>query len=90
MAADPFAVMLLSFATAEDRLKLLLWDGLGFWLVYRRLDQGRLHWPRADAGAIELSAAQWAMLVEGARGRRYRAWKMHTNTAVTSWNCLYK
>ncbi|WP_219629361.1 IS66 family insertion sequence element accessory protein TnpB [Acidithiobacillus ferrooxidans] len=65
MAADPFAVMLLSFATAEDRLKLLLWDGLGFWLVYRRLDQGRLHWPRADAGAIELSAAQWAMLVEG-------------------------
>ncbi|WP_419465221.1 IS66 family insertion sequence element accessory protein TnpB [Acidithiobacillus ferrooxidans] len=33
--------------------------------MYRRLDQGRLHWPRADTGAVELSAAQWAMLVEG-------------------------
>ncbi len=49
-----------------DRLKLLLWDGLGFWLLYRPLDRGRLHWPRADTGAIELSTAQWAMLVEGA------------------------
>ncbi|WP_206611732.1 IS66 family insertion sequence element accessory protein TnpB [Acidithiobacillus sulfuriphilus] len=48
-----------------DRLKLLLRDGLGFWLLYRPLDRGRLHWPRADTGDIELSTAQWAMLVEG-------------------------
>ncbi|MBW9254231.1 IS66 family insertion sequence element accessory protein TnpB [Acidithiobacillus ferriphilus] len=49
------------------RVKLLrpTYHGLGFWLIYRRLDQGRLHWPRADTGAVELSAAQWAMLVEG-------------------------
>jgi hypothetical protein len=33
--------------------------------LYRRLDQGRLHFLRADMGAVELSAAQWAILVEG-------------------------
>ena len=66
LAADPFCGHAFVFRNRRgDRLKLLLWDGLGFWLIYRRLDQGRLHWPRADTGTVELSAAQWAMLVEG-------------------------
>lgn len=60
-----FAATLLFFVTGGDRPKLLLWDGLGFWLLYRPLDRGRLHWPRADTGDIGLSTAQWAMLVEG-------------------------
>ncbi|MHB1512488.1 MAG: IS66 family insertion sequence element accessory protein TnpB [Acidiferrobacter sp.] len=48
---------------ARGRLKLLFCDGLG--LLYRRLDQGRFHWPRAESGAVELSCAQWALLMEG-------------------------
>ncbi|WP_374759949.1 IS66 family insertion sequence element accessory protein TnpB [Acidithiobacillus thiooxidans] len=48
LAVDPFCGHALVFRNRRgDRLKLLLWDGLGFWLVYRRLDQGRLHWPHA-------------------------------------------
>ena len=66
LAADPFCGHAFVFRNKRgDRLKLLLWDGLGFWLLYRRLDQGRFHWPRAESGAVELSLAQWAMLVEG-------------------------
>ena len=65
-----------------DRLKLLLWDGLGFWLLYRRLDQGRLHWPRMENGAIELSTAQWAMLVEGRPWTPLPALKVCTPTAL--------
>lgn len=67
LAANPFGGQAFVFRNRRgDRLKLLLWDGLGFWLLYRRLDQGRLHWPRVGDGvAVELSAAQWAMLVEG-------------------------
>ena len=48
-----------------NRLKLLLWDGLGFWLLARRLDQGRFHWPNAAGARVELSVAQWALLTEG-------------------------
>ena len=66
LAADPFCGHAFVFRNKRsDRLKLLLWDGLGFWLLYRRLDQGRPHWPRAESGAVELSLAQWALLVEG-------------------------
>ena len=66
LAADPFCGHAFVFRNKRgDRLKLLLWDGLGFWLLYRRLDQGRLHWPRPESGAVELSVAQWALLVEG-------------------------
>ncbi len=66
LAADPFCGHAFVFRNRRgDRLKLLLWDGLGFWLLYRRLDHGQLHWPRTESGSVELSLAQWAMLVEG-------------------------
>ena len=69
LAADPFGGHCFVFRNRRaDRLKLLVWDGLGFWLLARRLEHGRFHWPPAGGGRIELSAAQWALLVEG------RAW----------------
>ncbi|MBU2795161.1 IS66 family insertion sequence element accessory protein TnpB [Acidithiobacillus sp. VAN18-2] len=41
LSADPFGGQAFVFRNRRgDRLKLLLWDGLGFWLIYRRLDQG--------------------------------------------------
>ncbi len=42
LAANPFCDNALVFRNrCGERLKLLLWGGLGFWLLYRRLDQGR-------------------------------------------------
>jgi transposase len=83
LAANPFGGQAFVFRNRRgDRLKLLLWDGLGFWLLYRRLDQGRLHWPRVAEGTVELSAAQWAMLVEGRPWTPWPALQKCTPTQV--------
>lgn len=51
---------------SRDRVKLLQWDRDGFWLHYKRLEQGafRLDVER-DAFRCEITRAQLAMLIEG-------------------------
>ena len=49
-----------------DRIKLLMWDGQGFCLYYKVLEKGRFPWPSPADGAARLTAAQLAMLCDGA------------------------
>lgn len=63
---DPFSGQLFVFRGRRgDRVKLLWWDGQGLCLFYKRLERGRFVWPQAKDGAVHLSAAQLAMLLEG-------------------------
>jgi transposase len=56
-----------------SRLKLLYFDGMGFWLYYRRLEQGTFVWPPvSQAGTIELTHAQLLVLTQGLDWRRVR------------------
>ena len=48
-----------------DLVKVLWWDGQGFCLFAKRLNQGRFVWPLVKDGAITLTPAQLAMLLEG-------------------------
>ena len=48
-----------------DRLKLLTWDGQGFRLYHKVLENGRFPWPSPVDGVARLTAAQLAMLWEG-------------------------
>ena len=48
-----------------DRIKLLWWCGDGLCLLTKRLEQGHFPWPVSDQGAVALSPAQLAMLLEG-------------------------
>lgn len=48
-----------------DRLKALLWQGDGFLLMYKRLDDGRFKWPRDKNEVRELSRQQLRWLLEG-------------------------
>lgn len=63
---DPFSGAVFLFRGKRgDRLKALVWDGSGLCVYAKRLERGKFVWPRAHEGALRLSAAQLAMLVEG-------------------------
>jgi len=63
---DPFSGAVFLFRGKRgDRLKALVWDGSGLCLYAKRLERQKFVWPRAHEGAVRLSGAQLAMLIEG-------------------------
>jgi len=63
---DPFSGQLFLFRGKRGHLiKALWWDGQGLCLYSKRLEKGRFVWPTATVGAIVLTPAQFAMLIEG-------------------------
>jgi len=53
LAEDPFSGALFVFRNRRGTsLKMLCYDGVGFWLVTRRLSQGRLRWWPEDQDAM--------------------------------------
>jgi transposase len=66
LAQDPFSGTLFVFRNrAGTALKLLVYDGTGFWLCLKRFSQGRLQWwPRtADTPLHPLEAQQLSVLL---------------------------
>ena len=49
----------------KDKIKVLVWDRNGFWLLYKRLEKGRFDFPMKDKGAISITMDQYKMLVSG-------------------------
>jgi transposase len=76
---DPLSGHLILFRNRRgDRLKILVWDRSGFWVLYKRLEKGTFSWPRATTeGRVELRTSDLLLLLSGAditrprRGRWY-------------------
>lgn len=66
---DPFADALFVFCNrSKNRLKILEWDGDGFWLHFKRLERGHFRWPaEGESGAMSLESGELACLIDGAR-----------------------
>ena len=67
---DPASGHLFVFVNRRrDLLKILHWDGGGFWIWYRRLERGTFQLPTTDAAdeqaGIELTPAQLSLILEG-------------------------
>jgi transposase len=71
LQADPYSCHIFIFRGKRgDYLKLLYWDGSGLCLFAKRLEQGRFVWPPIVDGALILTPAQLALLVEAIDWRR--------------------
>jgi transposase len=59
-----------------DRLKVLVWDRSGFWVMYKRLERGTFAWPQGEGeGPVELRSTDLMLLLSGVeRGARRRRW----------------
>ena len=60
----------------RNRLKVLLWDGSGFWLLVKRLECGSFAVPAAAQasgdGAVVVSEVEWRLLLSGIEILSYR------------------
>lgn len=71
LGQDPLSRDLFLFVGRnKDRIKILHWDGDGFLLWYKRLEEGTFRLPSAKSAsasppALELKASELAMLLEG-------------------------
>lgn len=66
LECDPTSGHIFLFANARrDRLKLVFFDGTGLWVCAKRMEGGRLRWPEAGAGKVQLSREQFALLLGG-------------------------
>jgi transposase len=77
--ADPLDGSLFLFVNRRrDRLKILHWDGAGYWLYYRLLEAGTFEVIAAQGKYQQIDATQLAMLLGGVslvgakRRKRYR------------------
>lgn len=76
--ADPLdGSLFLFFNRRRDRLKILHWDGTGYWLYYKLLEAGTFETIAGEDARVQIDATQLAMLLGGVsldaqRRKRYR------------------
>lgn len=73
LEGDPLSSHLFCFCNrARDKVKILHWAGNGFWLYYKRLEQGRFRWPATTprGAALELSVRELRWLLDGLEPQR--------------------
>jgi transposase len=65
LGLDPFAACAYVFGNRRrNRVKILLWERNGFWLLMKRLEQDRFIWP-AETVAPTLTVEQLHWLLQG-------------------------
>ena len=76
LKCDPYSADVFLFCGRNStKMKALVWDGDGFLLLYKRLDNGKYRWPRNEQEAKRLTEQQIRWLTEGLEIEQKRAIK---------------
>ena len=86
LQADPLSRHLFLFCNRDrDRLKVLVSDESGMWVLCKRLDRGTFAWPAADVtvAKLEYRQEQLALLLSGfdAEHLHARRWRRRVSSA---------
>lgn len=78
LRADPFSGTVFVFGNRrKTAVKVLVYDGQGFWLCHKRLSSGRFRWwPSGQESSQRLEAHELAVLVCGGDPQSTRAVEM--------------
>jgi len=80
LAEDPFAGTVFAFRNRRGTaVKVLVYDGQGFWLCHKRLSEGRFHWWPKDANASTKALAAHQLLI------LFRGGNPDRTTAAPDW-----
>lgn len=74
---DPLSGHLFVFANRlRTRIKVLFWDRSGLWVCAKRLEKGTFAWPTSSEHAVEMTAAELALILGGIdlKETRKRRW----------------
>lgn len=77
MERDPFSGHLFVFCNRRrDRVKILVFESSGFWVLYKRLEKGTFAWPDGEGGSVSMTGPELTLLLSGIdlRGARRRRW----------------
>ena len=63
---DPFSSCLFVFCNKNrDKIKILEWEFSGFWLHYKRLEQGKFKWPNDENEVKNINPRELRWLLDG-------------------------
>jgi transposase len=63
---DPYSRCMFAFCNrSRTLLKILRWDGSGFWLLMKRIDKGNFRWPDTPDQLRQISLKELRWLSEG-------------------------
>jgi transposase len=63
---NPLEAHLFAFCSKDQsRIKLLYWDRNGFWLFYKRLENGIFRWPASAKAPLYITRSQLSWLLDG-------------------------
>ena len=80
LGEDPKQGALFVFSNRRHtRIKILCWDGTGFWVLTKRLEAGTFSWPKnlqPETTKLKLTPQALALLTDGVdlRGAKLRPW----------------